>query len=105
VYVISDFRGLDAKAEIHLAKLSEHCDVVLVFVYDALEKALPTYQGRYRFTDQVREVVIDSADSPRLQAYQQHFADRQQRLEQLAKKPGLALIQCSTTDDPLACLR
>ncbi|MDD2724799.1 MAG: DUF58 domain-containing protein [Methylovulum sp.] len=105
VYVISDFRGINAQAEIHLAKLAEHCDVVLVFVYDALEKHLPAHKGRYRFIDQDREVIIDSADGPRLLAYHQHFAGRQQRLEQLAKKRGLVLIQSSTTEDPLQCLR
>ncbi|PPD50280.1 MAG: DUF58 domain-containing protein [Methylobacter sp.] len=105
VYFISDFRGLNAQAEIHLAKLAEHCDVVLVFVYDALERRLPANKGRYRFTDQEREVIIDSADEQRLSAYQQHFTDRQQRLELLANKRGLALIQCSTTEDPIQCLR
>lgn len=105
VYLISDFRGLNAQAEMHLAKLAEHCDVVLIFVYDPLEKDLPANRGRYRFTDQDREVIIDSADGQRLQAYHQQFADRQQRLEQLAKKRGFALIQCCTIEDPLACLR
>ncbi|MDD5271405.1 MAG: DUF58 domain-containing protein [Methylovulum sp.] len=105
VYIISDFRGLTAQAEIYLAKLAEHCDVVLVFIYDALEKRLPSYKGHYRFTDQEREIIIDSADNQRLLAYQQHFADRQHRLEQLAKKRGLVLIECSTTEDPLTCLR
>ena len=105
VYVISDFRGLDKQAEIHLAKLAEHCDVVLVFVYDPLEKRLPADKGRYRFADQDREVIIDSADRQKLFRYQQHFLGRQQLLEQLTQKRGLALIQCCTTDDPLSCLR
>lgn len=105
VYIISDFRGLDAQAETQLTKLVGHCDVVLVFIYDALEKSLPAHRGRYRFTDLEREVIIDSADDLRLLAYHQHFVDRQQRLEQLAKKRGLVLIQCSTTDDLLTCLR
>lgn len=105
VYVISDFRGFNATAEIHLAKLAEHCDVVLVFVFDALEKCLPTPKGHYRFTDMEREVIIDSSDRQRLLAYQQHFTDRLYRLEQFAKKRGLVFIKCSTTEDPLTCLR
>lgn len=108
VYIISDFRGLNTKAENLLLKLSEHCDVVLVFVYDPLEKALPT-QGRYRFTDhqaqQPREVVIDSSDKQKLSYYQLHFAERLQKLKNIALRRGLALLQCSTQDDPVQCLR
>jgi hypothetical protein len=37
--------------------------------------------------------------------YQQHFTERLQQLEQIAKKMGLAFIQCSTTDDPIQRLR
>jgi uncharacterized protein (DUF58 family) len=104
VYIISDFRGFNDKAETHLAKLSQHCDVVLIFVYDPLESSLPV-KGRYRFTNDERDVVIDSSDEQRVLMYQQRFAARRQRLEQLAKKRGLAFIQCSTAEDPVQCLR
>ncbi|SJM95682.1 DUF58 domain-containing protein [Crenothrix polyspora] len=104
VYIISDFRGVDDKAEAHLAKLRRHCDVVLIFVYDPLESTLPT-KGRYRFTDDKRDVVIDTSDSQRLTQYQQNFVQRLQRLEVLAKKMGLVLIQCSTVQNPIQQLR
>jgi uncharacterized protein (DUF58 family) len=103
VYIISDFRGMSDKAETHLLKLSQHCDVVLVMVYDPLESALPV-KGRYRFTDDNRDVVVD-ADSGAAVQYQQRFALRQQRLNQLAQSRGLALMQCSTGDDPVQRLR
>ncbi|MDD5580382.1 MAG: DUF58 domain-containing protein [Methylobacter sp.] len=104
VYIISDFRGINDKAEIHLAKLSQHCDVVLIFVYDPLESSLPA-KGRYRFTDDERDVVIDTSDQQRLLNYQHRFVQRQKRLELLAKKMSLAFIQCSTADDPIHSLR
>ena len=104
VYIISDFRGINDQAETHIAKLSRHCEVVLIFIYDPLESNLPV-KGRYRFTDEVRDVVMDTGDQKRLSAYHQRFAERLQRLELLAKKRGLAFIQCSTTEDPLQCLR
>ena len=104
VYIISDFRGINDQVESHLAKLSRHCEVVLIFVYDPLESHLPE-KGRYRFTDDKRDVVIDTGDRQRLLKYQQHFTQRLQQLEQIAKKMGLALIQCSTTDDPIQRLR
>jgi len=104
VYIISDFRGINDQAETHIAKLSEHCEVVLIFIYDPLESSLPA-KGRYRFTDDERDVVIDSSDQQRLLSYQQRFIQRQQRLELLAKKRGLVFIQCSTVEDPIQCLR
>jgi len=104
VYIISDFRGINDQVETYLAKLSRHCEVVLVFIYDPLESHLPE-KGRYRFTDDKRDVVIDTGDRQRLVKYQQHFSQRLDQLEQIAKKMGLAFIQCSTTDDPIQRLR
>ncbi|MGZ5059528.1 MAG: DUF58 domain-containing protein [Methylobacter sp.] len=121
VYIISDFRGVNDQVETHLAKLSRHCEVVLIFVYDPLESHLPE-KGRYRFTamdgvyaaglsgtgaatNDKRDVVIDTGDRKRLLKYQQHFSERLHQLERIAKKMGLAFIQCSTTDDPIQRLR
>ncbi|MGZ5051256.1 MAG: DUF58 domain-containing protein [Methylobacter sp.] len=121
VYIVSDFRGINDQAESYLAKLSRHCEVVLIFVYDPLERQLPE-KGRYRFsamdsayaaslsgtgaaTNDQRDVVIDAGDRQRLLQYHLHFAERLNRLEQIAKKMGMALIQCSTTDDPIQRLR
>ncbi|MEQ1740639.1 MAG: DUF58 domain-containing protein, partial [Methyloglobulus sp.] len=104
VYIISDFRGINEQTENYLLKLSEHCDVVLIFVYDPLEKGLPI-QGRYRFTDEQREVVIDTSDKQRLTNYQLRFQERLQKLKRIALRRGLALMQCSTQDDPVQRLR
>jgi uncharacterized protein (DUF58 family) len=104
VYIISDFRGINDQAETHIAKLSQHCEVVLIFIYDPLESSLPN-KGRYRFTDDERDVVIDTGDQQRILSYQQRFIQRLQRLELLTKKRGLVFIQCSTVEDPIQCLR
>jgi len=59
--------------------------VVLIFIYDPLEAVCPL-KAAIRFTDDERDVVIDSSDQQRLLSYQQRFIQRQQRLELLAKK-------------------
>ena len=104
VYVISDFRGINEQTETYLAKLAQHCEVVLIFIYDPLESSLPT-KGRYRFTNNERDVVIDTSDEQRLKNFQQLFTLRLQRIESLAKKRGLTFIKCSTSEDPLQCLK
>jgi len=104
VYIVSDFRGINDEAETHIAKLARHCEVVLIFIYDPLESSLPV-KGRFRFTDELSDVVVDGGDQKGLSEYHQRFTERQQRLECLAKKRDLAFIQCSTQDDPVQCLR
>ena len=104
VYVISDFRGINEQTETYLAKLAQHCEVVLIFIYDPLESSLPI-KGRYRFTNNERDVVIDTSDEQRLKNFQQLFTLRLQRIESLAKKRGLTFIKCSTSEDPLQCLK
>lgn len=104
VYIISDFRGLNSKSENHLARLSSHCDVILIQISDPLESHLPA-KGQYRFTDQQRDIVIDSGDKHRIISYQQHYQERLNNLQSTAKKLGLVLIECSTTDDPVEVLR
>lgn len=104
VYIISDFRGVNAKAESHLAKLAQHCDVVLIFIVDPLESSLPT-SGRYRFTDEQRDVIFDANDQQQLINYQQHFEQRLQQVQQIAQKKAMTFVQCSTTDDPIQALR
>lgn len=104
IYIISDFRGLNAQAEQHLIRLARHCEVVLIMVYDPLESKLPE-KGRYRFTDGQQERIIDSADQARLLDYQQRFNAHQQHLEKIAQKMGLAFISCSTQADPISRLR
>ena len=104
VYIISDFRGINDMTERHLTRLARHCEVVLVFIYDPLEDSLPS-KGRYRFTNGDNDVIVDASDQQRLLTYHLHFQQRQERLQQLAKNKGLSFIQCSTSDDPVQCLR
>ncbi len=104
VYVISDFRGINEQTETCLAKLAQHCEVVLIFIYDPLESSLPT-KGRYRFTNNERDVVIDTSDEQRLKNFQNLFTLRLQRIESLAKKRGLIFLKCSTSEDPFQCLK
>ena len=56
--VFSDFRQFSPACEAALARLSRHCDVVLVMIHDPLEQNLPV--GRHRYGLQGRELVIDA---------------------------------------------
>jgi len=104
VYIISDFRGLDQQAELFLAKLARHCDVVLILVFDWLERQLPT-QGRYRFTDQNKDLVVDTGDRHKVMQYQEKFNQHYLHLERLGNKLNMKFMQCSTGQEPADSLR
>lgn len=104
VVLISDFRFLDDSCRNHLAQLSRHNDVVLLFTHDPLEQALPP-SGYYRLTDGESEIAIDSANTSSRQEYRQRFESHYQALEQLCNQLQLFLIDISTADDMLESLQ
>lgn len=103
IYIISDFRNLNHAVENHLALLTRHCEVVLVHIYDPIESQLPS-KGRYRFTDKIRDIMIDSGDKKLLDDYRQRFLQRQTYLQQLSQKFRLTLLSCSTQQNPFDIL-
>lgn len=103
IYIISDFRNLNGVAENHLALLTRHCEVVLLHIYDPIESQLPA-RGRYRFTDKIRDIIIDSSDKKILDEYRQRFLKRQTDLQRLSQKFHLTLLSCSTQQNPFDIL-
>ncbi len=104
VYLISDFRGLSSQTERYFAQLSRHCNVTIIFVYDALEKQLPQ-RGIYRFTDKINDVLFDSSERQTLLAYQKRFHEKNARLIDMAQKHRMRFLHCSTTENPIECLK
>jgi len=104
VYIISDFRGLNKAAEHYLAKLARHCEVIMILVYDPLESQLPA-KGRYRFTDNNRDIVVDTSDKHRVLSYQENFQQHCEALQQLANKLNIRYLPCASNDDPVQILR
>ena len=98
VFLLSDFRGMDETASLQLMQISRQSDMVILFIYDPLERELPE-NGRYRVSNGLQERVLDTADRKLLQQYHQKFEDRLQMMQQLAGKCGIQLIEtCTTTD-------
>jgi len=104
LYIISDFRGLTPHAQIQLAKLAAHCEVVMIFIYDPLEANLPS-SGRYQFTQHDHYITINASNAKQLEDYQNHFLQKKQQLQTLAKQRGMIFIPVSTQADPLTCLK
>ena len=104
VYIISDFRGMNPAIENYLAKLARHCDVIMILVYDPLESDLPA-KGRYRFTDNTADIVVDTRDKQRVLNYQQKFQQHCADLQTLTTKLNIRLLRCASNEDPVQVLR
>lgn len=104
VCVISDFRGLDDRAQTHLVNLSRHSEVLLLHVYDPLEVELP-HRGQYHVAYEEQILSINASDQAFRQRYQRHHSERVRRLEKLRKAYPINLIHCQTNDSPLELLQ
>ena len=104
IFLLSDFRHFDERAESQLIHLSRTNDVVMIFIYDALEQSLPV-AGQYRISDGVDELMLDTYDKQRVEQYQQRFNQHAERLKRLARKHKIYLLTCTTRDDPLTVLQ
>lgn len=104
VFLFSDFRRLDADADVQLHRLAAHSEVVLVFISDPLERELPS-SGYYRLTDGRREIELATGDAETRRRHAERFAAHLARLQRLAQHGNIHLIECSTVADPLRALQ
>jgi len=104
IALISDFRHLGASAEAHLAQLSRHNELVLIFVYDPLETQLPP-AGQYRVADRERELTLDTGSERVRSDYAECFSRRRNRIQHLCLRHGMIFLPCATNDDPLLRLQ
>ncbi len=104
LFLLSDFRSLDESAEAHLIHLARHNDVVLIFIHDHLERALPP-SGNYRLTDGRRTITIDTGSRALKKRYTERFQTHEAWLRDLCRRAGIHLLSCATDQDPYSMLQ
>ena len=104
IFMISDFREMDTRAETGLANLSRHNDVVLIHISDPIESHLPE-RGEYQVSDGDRIVKLNAADRKVKTEYQQRFDRHRQHIQQFCRQHRMFYLPVATTDDPLDCLQ
>jgi uncharacterized protein (DUF58 family) len=102
--LISDFRGLDEKAEAHLFQLARHNDVILVYIYDPLEAQLPP-AGFYRISDSQVTKAIDTADVNMREEYLHRHQEHMQRIYRISRRNHIHFLPLSTADDLLTTVQ
>ena len=105
VAVFSDFRGLQERHEQRLLSLARHCELILGFIHDPLEQALPP-PGRYAVQASAQEAprTVGTASRDARQRWAAAFEARRTQIAQLGRRCRAHWWQISTADSLSDCL-
>ncbi|MBA4791169.1 MAG: DUF58 domain-containing protein [Rhizobiales bacterium] len=98
-FVLSDFHDFDDDALRELGRISLHCQVANILVFDRLEAEMPE-RGRFRISDGRAVGILDADAAPARAAYARRFTERQEALAEMAHKRGMTLRLLETGTDP-----
>ena len=104
IFMLSDFREMNATATSHLANIARHNDIVLIHISDQIEYELPR-SGFYKFSDGQNEVCLNTADRNLRNNYLQHFKDHLDTLETLCRQNRMNILTLTTHEDVLDSLQ
>jgi uncharacterized protein (DUF58 family) len=93
--IISDGAGLDDACRRHITRLTEHNDVLSVFIYDPVERELGS-AGRLVFSDGVRQLDVDTRQASKRSAWQHSFDERMNRLSNSSRKLAIPVLPVHT---------
>ncbi len=103
IYMLSDFRGLNDAAIADLTQLARHNDVVLISIYDTLERQFPQ-AGIYPVFDGKSYFNVFSN-----QKLQQHMLQQNQqqltKIETLKSHHGIHHLEVATHENINQCIR
>lgn len=103
LFLLSDFHDLTPAAIQRMRALSRHNELVCLFLHDPLESQLPQ-RGAYTVSDGQQRLTVVSNQGLANQ-FQQRFAERQERLQELAQSGVIRLLPLATDDDLVESLR
>lgn len=98
ILLISDFRDFDQQAESVLTQISQHNDVILLFVHDPLEADLPE-AGVYRVGDGQQVLPIDTSSGKLREQYANTFYQRELQVKNMCMRHRMNFVSLSTQDD------
>ena len=101
IYLISDFHGGDhPQVREHLHAIARHCEITALFIYDLLERELPS-PALYAVTDGSARVTIDSGDRKLREYHRRAFDNHLQHTRQLLQSLAIPMLEISTDEPPL----
>ena len=99
VFILSDFNDFTDECEKPLYLLSQHNDLALFHIYDALEQAWPQASQLY-VSNGHEQMRIDGKAKRFHQQYQDQFQDRRARLQACANRLAISLVDSCTQENP-----
>jgi len=104
VYVISDFNNIDHKSELYFSLIAKHCELIMINVYDAMEKFTPP-TGSYMVTNGQQFEKLSIGDKAFSDAFQNEFSKKESHLMNFCLKNRIRFLSVCTTDDLQQLLR
>lgn len=104
LFLLSDFRAADAETERHVMRLSRHCDVVVILIYDPLE-ADPPEPDRYPITDGRGFFTLDTTTLDIQNAYRERFTEQRDSMRRMCRRYGAHFLSLATHEPVAATLR
>lgn len=95
VCLISDGSGIDSETRKYVTRLTEHNDVISLFIYDPLEQTMPA-AGPLVFSDGTSELEFNTAEAPLRERYRSDFEQRVARLKATSRRHAIPLIPVHT---------
>jgi uncharacterized protein (DUF58 family) len=104
ICLVSDLNGANAETRRLMTRLSRHNDVIVAFIYDPLEAALPQ-AGRLTLSDGEQQLAINSNSASLRQRYESQFQTRLETGKTILLQQDVPLMQLTTTEDVPTQLR
>lgn len=102
--IISDFVGSAGDAARHLLQLTRHCKVLMIFVYDPVERSLPE-GGIFTISDGTARLTLDASDRDVRSRHEAAFISRHHLARELARRSRANWAEIGTTDNVGSTLR
>lgn len=104
VCIISDGSGINDETRQYVTRLTEHNDVISVFIYDPVEQSMPS-AGPLVFSDGLSQLEFDTDDRALRDGYGNDFQDRLSRLQATSRRHAIPLLPIHTAAPVLEQVR
>jgi len=95
VCLIGDGTGIDDDTRKYVTRLTEHNDVLSVFIYDPLEQSLPE-AGRLVFSDGLSQLEFNTGERALREAFSRDFQRRVSRMQATSRRHAIPLLPVHT---------
>ena len=104
ICLIGDGTGIDEDTRKYVTRLTEHNDVLSVFIYDPLEQSMPE-AGRLVFSDGLSQLEFNTGDRALREAFSRDFEQRVERMRATSRRHAIPLLPVHTAAPVLEQVR